>query len=244
MAFSVSHTIMIECVCKVITCRSPLLTFGNLQDLVIQSENENCNHPGNTLGILIKFIINASQYCSTYSEVPPISDALYFNVYAAPFSTIQIPVYVAAWLLNWFKGFSLWDLTCGFASIKLDKCRHVECSVVCLVIRTNHKSAYIQLEQKKACEFCNRLKRNNCISLGQCCSTCFLKDRENSEKIKIAKVMECDIFAAQLSHRTSSVSVDIYLAVSIKNAFCMLVEMFYKKLLRMLFFVRLICTSE
>jgi len=72
-AFSVSHPIMTESVCKVITCRSPLLTFGNIQNLLIHCEDENLNRPGNILEILIKFIINPSQYCSTYSEVPPSS---------------------------------------------------------------------------------------------------------------------------------------------------------------------------
>jgi len=64
-AFSVSHTDRNMSVCEVVTCRSPLLSFGNVQNLVIQCANENFNHPGNTLEILIKFIINASQYCST-----------------------------------------------------------------------------------------------------------------------------------------------------------------------------------
>jgi hypothetical protein len=61
---------------------------------------------------------------------------LYFNVYEALISTIAVPVYVAAWLLNMFKGFSLWDLLCLFPSIKLDECGHVECSVMCPVIQT------------------------------------------------------------------------------------------------------------
>jgi S-adenosylmethionine hydrolase len=77
------------------TCRSSLLTFGNVQNLVIQSENELCIHTSNTLEILVKFIVNTSQYCSTYSEVPPSSDALYFNVYEALISTIEVSVYVA-----------------------------------------------------------------------------------------------------------------------------------------------------
>ena len=71
---------------------------------------------------------------STYSAVPPSSDALFFSVYEASISTIQIPVYVADWLLNLFKGFSLWDLTCAFLSIQLDECGHVECSLMCSVI--------------------------------------------------------------------------------------------------------------
>ena len=61
-AFSVSHTDRNVSVCEVITYRSPLLTFGNVQNLLIHCENENFNHPDNTLKILIKFIINASQY--------------------------------------------------------------------------------------------------------------------------------------------------------------------------------------
>lgn len=61
-AFSVSPTDRNMSVCEVIIYRFPLLTFGNVQNLVIQGENENFNHPGNTLKILIKFIINASQY--------------------------------------------------------------------------------------------------------------------------------------------------------------------------------------
>jgi len=57
--------------------------------------------------IPIKFIINTSQYCSTYSEAPSSFDALYFNVYEALISNIQFPVHVTALLLNWFKGFNL-----------------------------------------------------------------------------------------------------------------------------------------
>jgi len=91
-AFSVSHTDQNMSVCEVITYRSPLLAFGNVQNLVIQCENENFNHPGNTLKIFIKFNINASQYLKTQSEAIPRSDALYFNVYEALISTIWIPV--------------------------------------------------------------------------------------------------------------------------------------------------------
>jgi len=53
-AFSVSHPVMIESVCKVITCRSPLLTFGNIQNLVFQCENENLNHTRNSYQIYHK----------------------------------------------------------------------------------------------------------------------------------------------------------------------------------------------
>jgi hypothetical protein len=141
--FSVSRTIN-ENACKVITCRSPPLIFGNVQNLIIQRENGNLNHPGNTLEILSKFITNHLQYCSTYSEAPPSSDALYFSVYEALISTIQVPVYVAAWLGNWFKSFSLWDMMYLFPTIKLDECGHVErsaghveCSVKRLVIQTD-----------------------------------------------------------------------------------------------------------
>ena len=59
------------------------------------------------------------------------------NVYEALISTIQIPVCVAAWLVYWFKGFSLWDLTCVFRSIKLNECGHAGCSVRCSVIQTD-----------------------------------------------------------------------------------------------------------
>jgi hypothetical protein len=64
-AFSVSTTKVIESVYEVITCRSPLLTFGDVQNLELQSENEDLIHASNTLEIPVKFIINASQYCST-----------------------------------------------------------------------------------------------------------------------------------------------------------------------------------
>ena len=127
--------------CEVVTCRSPLLSFGNVQNLVIQCENGNFDHPGNTFEILIKFIINASQYCSTQSEAPPSSGAIYFNAYEAFITTIQSPVYVATWLLNWFKGFSLWDLNCVLLSIKLDESGHVECSVMCLFIQADPQSS-------------------------------------------------------------------------------------------------------
>jgi hypothetical protein len=58
-------------------------------------------------------------------------------VYEALISTIEVSVYVAAWLLNMFKGFSLWDLVFVFPSIKLDECGHVECSVMCPVIQAD-----------------------------------------------------------------------------------------------------------
>jgi len=44
--------------------------------------------------------------------------------------------------------------------------------------------------------------------------------------IKNAKLMECDVFSAQLSLWPSSFSVDICLALSLKYTVCVLVEMF------------------
>ena len=83
-----------------------------------------------TLEIIIIFIINGSQCFNTCYEISPSSDALFFNVFEVLSNVIEISFYVASWLLNWFTSFSLRDLTCLLAGIKLDECGHVECSAV------------------------------------------------------------------------------------------------------------------
>jgi hypothetical protein len=69
-------------------------------------ENERRKHPSYALKIVIS-VIHGSQWLCTRSEAASSSGAVLCNVCAVLSSVVQMSAYVASWLLNWFKSFSL-----------------------------------------------------------------------------------------------------------------------------------------